>query len=58
MEQFLCPCGYIYNEVLGCPSEGIAPETRFRDIPDTFRCPVCGLTKDYFGARSDAEDPS
>lgn len=56
MEQYLCPCGYIYNEVLGCPSDGIAPGTPFEELPDDWHCPVCGLTKDYFGARTDVDD--
>ncbi|MGN0700164.1 MAG: rubredoxin [Oscillospiraceae bacterium] len=55
IEQYLCPCGYIYNEELGAPADGIAPGTKFRDIPDSWRCPVCGLTKDYFGAREDVD---
>lgn len=56
MEQYLCPCGYLYNEELGCPSEGIAPGTKFEDIPDDWHCPVCGLTKEYFGSREEIEE--
>ena len=56
MEQYLCPCGYLYNEELGCPSDGIAPGTKFEDIPDDWHCPVCGLTKDYFGSREEIEE--
>jgi rubredoxin len=26
-------CGWIYNEAEGLPDEGIAPGTRFEDIP-------------------------
>ena len=58
MEQYLCPCGYIYNELLGCPTEGISPGTRFSELPESWRCPVCGLAKDYFGKRLDAEEPT
>jgi rubredoxin len=41
-------CGFIYNEKDGLPDEGIAPGTRWADIPDTWTCPDCGVTKDDF----------
>jgi rubredoxin len=41
-------CGFIYNEAEGLPEEGIAPGTRWEDIPDTWTCPDCGVTKDDF----------
>lgn len=52
MDNYLCPCGYIYSEELGSPNRGIAPGTKFSDLPDEWRCPVCGLSKDYFGSRN------
>lgn len=55
------PCGYIYDEDIGDPDSGIAPGTRFEDIPDTWRCPVCGVTKDDFeqiGGDKTSENPS
>ena len=30
------------------PEEGIAPGTRWEDIPDTWVCPDCGVTKSDF----------
>lgn len=54
MAQYCCPCGYLYIEELGCPSKGIAPATAFKDVPDDWHCPVCGLPKEYFGDRGDA----
>ena len=42
------PCGWIYDEKYGDPDGGIAPGTRFEDIPDDWRCPVCGVTKEDF----------
>lgn len=53
MEQYLCPCGYIYNEQLGCPSDGVKPGTKFCDVPNDWHCPICGLTKEYFKACDD-----
>jgi len=41
-------CGFIYDEAAGLPEEGIAPGTRWEDIPDTWTCPDCGVTKDDF----------
>ena len=41
-------CGFIYSEAEGLPEEGIAPGTRWADVPDTWTCPDCGATKDDF----------
>lgn len=35
-------CGYIYDEELGDPAEGIAPGTRLQDLPADWVCPECG----------------
>jgi rubredoxin len=43
-------CGWIYNEEDGLPEDGIAAGTRFADIPDTWRCPLCDVGKDDFVA--------
>jgi rubredoxin/flavin reductase (DIM6/NTAB) family NADH-FMN oxidoreductase RutF len=51
MKKFQCTvCGYIYDPVLGDPDSGIAPGTAFENIPETWVCPVCGVTKDQFTA--------
>jgi rubredoxin len=41
-------CGYIYNEADGWPEEGIAPGTRWSDVPDDWLCPECGSEKRDF----------
>lgn len=41
-------CGFIYNEADGLPEDGIAPGTRWEDIPDDFACPTCGFEKAQF----------
>jgi len=41
-------CGDIYDEALGCPEDGLAPGTRFEQIPDDWLCPNCGASKDDF----------
>lgn len=45
-KQFICrACGLIYDEELGDPDSGLAPGTRFEDIPNDWECPLCGVTK-------------
>ncbi len=41
-------CGFIYDEAVGLPEEGLAAGTRWEDVPDTWTCPDCGVTKDDF----------
>lgn len=41
-------CGFIYEEALGLPEDGIAPGTAWEDIPDDWECPECGVSKDDF----------
>ncbi len=48
-QQFICrACGLIYDEQLGDPDSGIAPGTRFSEIPDDWVCPLCGVVKADF----------
>lgn len=47
--EYLCKaCGYIYNEGIGDADGGLAPGTRYEDIPDDWYCPICGVTKADF----------
>ena len=49
MKKFVCSeCGYIYDEAQGAPDNGIAPGTKWEDVPDDFVCPLCGVGKDMF----------
>jgi rubredoxin len=41
-------CGWVYEEEKGCPEEGIAPGTRWEDVPEFFICPDCGAGKEDF----------
>ena len=41
-------CGWIYDETVGDPDNGISPGTKFADLPDDFVCPLCGVGKDQF----------
>jgi len=49
MKKWQCMvCGYIYDEQAGLPEEGIAPGTRWEDVPDDWMCPECGVGKEDF----------
>ena len=49
MSIYVCPiCGYEYDGQLGDPDHGIAPGTRWEDLPDTWTCPICGAEKADF----------
>jgi rubredoxin len=41
-------CGFIYEEEKGLPEEGIAPGTRWEDVPMNWTCPECGARKEDF----------
>lgn len=41
-------CGWIYEEATGLPEAGIAPGTRWEDVPADFKCPECGAPKEDF----------
>lgn len=52
MEKYVCDvCGYVYDPVEGDPEHGVKPGTPFKDIPDSWVCPVCGATKDQFSPK-------
>ncbi|MCH9758474.1 MAG: rubredoxin [Proteobacteria bacterium] len=47
--SFVCQvCGWMYEEELGAPEEGIAAGTRWEDIPMNWVCPECGARKEDF----------
>lgn len=49
MTTYQCAiCGWVYDEASGSPEEGIAPGTRWEEIPDDWECPVCGAGKGDF----------
>ena len=47
--KYVCDiCGYVYDEDLGDADNGIAPGTKWEDLPEDFVCPLCGVGKDDF----------
>lgn len=49
MKMWQClVCGLVYEEEKGWPEDGIAPGTRWEDVPDGWTCPECGVSKAEF----------
>ena len=54
MKKYICIiCGYVYDPAAGDPDSGIAPGTAFEDIPSDWVCPLCGVGKEDFKARTE-----
>lgn len=48
-KTWLCEiCGYIYSEEAGDKEHGLAPGTRWEDVPDDWECPECNAGKSDF----------
>ncbi|MBN2445479.1 MAG: rubredoxin [Phycisphaerae bacterium] len=57
MLKYVCTmCGWEYDPAKGYPKGGIAPGTSFEDLPDDFKCPVCGALKLHFMPRKSPGD--
>jgi len=49
MTKYECTaCGYVYDPAVGDPDSGIAPGTKWEDVPADWVCPLCGVGKDMF----------
>ena len=49
MAKYVCTvCVYVYDEAEGIPEDGIAPGTKWEDLPDDWVCPLCGVGKSEF----------
>lgn len=49
MKRWMCmSCGWVYDQEFGDPMGDIPPGTAWEDIPDDWKCPDCGATKDSF----------
>lgn len=47
-DKYVCPCGYVYDEAVGDPENGIAAGTKWDKLPENWVCPVCELAKSEF----------
>ncbi len=49
MKKYFCViCGFVYDEALGLPEQGVPPGTKFDDLSDAWFCPDCMARKDDF----------
>ena len=49
MKKWICIiCGYIYDEAVGIPDQGVPAGTSFESLPDDWTCPECGSPKESF----------
>ena len=49
MARWRCKiCGYEYDEDAGEPDHGVSPGTKFEELPEDYKCPICGASKDMF----------
>jgi rubredoxin len=49
MKKYECTvCGFVYDEAMGDPENGIAPGTKWEDLPQEYTCPLCGVGKEDF----------
>lgn len=47
--KYVCDvCGWEYDEETGYPEGGIAPGTKWENVPEDFACPLCAVGKDQF----------
>lgn len=57
MNQYVCTiCGFVYDEAVGIPSSGIAPGTKWEDLPKDWVCPLCGASKSDFKLKTSAQE--
>jgi rubredoxin len=49
MKKYECTvCGFVYDEAIGDSDNGIAPGTKWEDLPEEYTCPLCGVGKEDF----------
>ncbi len=49
MKSYVCTaCGYVYNPAEGDLEHGVAPGTKWEDVPADWVCPLCGADKTMF----------
>jgi rubredoxin len=48
-KKYVCDvCDHVYDEAEGDEESGIEPGTLWTDVPEDWRCPVCGVGKEDF----------
>jgi len=59
MAQWECiVCGWVYDEAKGDPENGVAPGTKWADVPEGWLCPDCCVGKEDFELVAGSETQS
>ena len=59
MKQLVCSiCSYTYDEAKGIPEAGIAPGTKWKDLPEDWKCPLCRADKSQFREKTEQTKPT
>lgn len=49
MQKYVCDvCGWIYDPEIADPDNGVPAGTPFKDVPEDWVCPECGVPKEDF----------
>ena len=49
MKSYKCSlCSYVYDPKKGQPATGVKSNTPWEDVPEDWRCPICGAGKKHF----------
>ncbi len=58
MKRYVCSiCGYVYDEAIGDPNNGIVAGTKWDDLPLDWNCPLCGAMKSDFVGEATKDEP-
>lgn len=50
--KYICEiCNWEYDEEQGYPKGGIAPGTKWENVPKDFECPLCFVGKELFSKK-------
>lgn len=59
LDRYECAnCGYVYEPTRGDSSSNVAADTPFTELPEAWRCPVCGAGKPRFSNIGPKGSPS
>lgn len=59
LDRYECSaCGYLYEPIKGDNKHQVAAGTAFTDLPQDWRCPVCGASKPRFQNVGPSGSPS
>ncbi len=54
LKEYVCQqCGYIYDPAKGDKKTKIPSGVAFEDLPDDYKCPLCGAPKSRFSPMLD-----